>query len=65
MWLFVVKPSEESFGAQIWTKRPKSGPKIAWKIVKLLVEVKFLGPKLGPKLGFLPFSQGCIISFPW
>lgn len=41
MWLFVVKPSEESFGAQVWAKRPKSGPKIAWKIVKLLVEVKF------------------------
>ena len=22
------------------------------------------GDKLGPKLRFLPFSQGCIISFP-
>ena len=25
----------------------------------------FGGPKLGPKLGFLPFSQGGIVSFPW
>ena len=24
-------------------------------------EKNFRGPKLGPKLGFLPFSQGCII----
>ena len=24
----------------------------------------FEGPKLGPKLEFLPFYQGCIISFP-
>ena len=23
------------------------------------------GPKLGPNLGFLPFSQVCFISFPW
>ena len=28
-------------------------------------EKNFGGPKLGPKLGCLPFSQGCIISFPW
>ena len=27
-------------------------------------EKKFGGPKLDPKLGFLPFSQSCIISFP-
>ena len=35
-----------------------------------LVEVKpmkkdFKGSKLGLKSGFLPFSQGCITSFPW
>ena len=38
--------------------------------VQLLVEVRlaknfFGGPKLGPKLDFLPFSQVCIVSFPW
>ena len=43
---------------------------IAWNIVYFLVEVKthgkkIEGPKLGAKLGFLPFSQGCIIRFPW
>ena len=27
-------------------------------------EKSFGGPKLGFKLGFLPFSQSCIISFP-
>ena len=27
-------------------------------------EKKCWGPKLGLKLGFLPFSQGCLIGFP-
>ena len=27
-------------------------------------EKNFRGPKLVPKLGFLLFSQGCIITFP-
>ena len=27
-------------------------------------EKNFRGPKLVPKLGFLSFSQGCIITFP-
>ena len=48
---------------------------IAQNNVQLLVEVKVMkknngvkvgprGPKLGPKLGFLPFSQVLFISFP-
>ena len=28
------------------------------------MEKKLEGPKLGPKLGFVLFSQGCIIRFP-
>ena len=28
-------------------------------------EQNFVGNKLGSKLGFLPFFQGYIISFPW
>ena len=31
----------------------------------LLVEVKLREKNWGPKLGFSPFSQVCIISFPW
>ena len=43
---------------------------IAWNIIELLLEVTPIrktegrGSKLDLKLGFLPFSQGCIISFP-
>ena len=40
---------------------------VARNIVQLLDktnEKNFGGPKLGPKLVFLPFSQGCIISCP-
>ena len=28
-------------------------------------EKKIGGPKFGPKLGLMPFFQGCIIRFPW
>ena len=43
---------------------------IARSIVYLLVEVKpmkknLMGTKLGPKVGVFPFSEGCIVSFPW
>ena len=46
---------------------------IAWKLGRLLsiikskiYEKKIQGPKLYPNSGvLLPFSQGCIISFPW
>ena len=43
---------------------------IAWNIIELLLEVTPIrkieggGSKLDLKLRFLPFSQGCIISFP-
>ena len=28
-------------------------------------EKNLMGTKLGPKVGVFPFSEGCIVSFPW
>ena len=66
-----VKSAKKHFGTQIWAKWAKIGVKISLFYLHCLAVSKskthgknFGGCKLGSKLWFLPFYQGCIISFP-
>ena len=50
--VFLEIEEDDSLGHCLTTSRGKTHEK------------NFGDPKLGLKVGFLPFSQGCIISFP-